>query len=322
MHFLGKYQAYLADHGQPKRLLQRDSPFMDEKVRDTVKRADPSLNDGLSSLGVSPRPNAKVFAALVQVMLKNGTEISKAMRVIESPRFQPRSNVKFNAQLGVRFIRELEQLSKLLSAIVTAGSFKVVADAIVTQTFKSWALLTPDDNKAILSKVRKMENGQNMLQVIFELLCDKADKMLDADLEIAKDFAGLGASSAHMPHLPPPPVGLSGMQGRRNTQLSQRFGGFQRQSQAQQSAHAHPGGISQQRQGMPSSHRQSSHRGCPQQGRANSQLPSRLVALGLHTGPAGTKGSKDVWCYNCGAQRHKQPQCRIAPGARSAAQLD
>ena len=212
-----------------------------------VKRADPSLNDGLSSLGVSPRPNAKVFAALVQVMLKNGTEISKAMRVIESPRFQPRSNVKFNAQLGVRFIRELEQLSKLLSAIVTAGSFKVVADAIVTQTFKSWALLTPDDNKAILSKVRKMENGHNMLQVTFELLRHKGDKMLEANLEIAKDFAGLSASSAHVTHLPPPPVGLSGMQGRRNTQLPRRFGGFQRQSHAQQSARAHPGGISQQR---------------------------------------------------------------------------
>jgi len=249
MRFLRKYQTYLADHGQPERLLQRYSPFMDEKVRDMVERADPSLNDGLSSLGVFPRPDAKVFAALAKGMLMNGAEISNAIKAIESPRFQRpvRSNVEFNAQLGVRFIRELEQLSKLLDAIVTAGSFKVVADAIVMQTFKSWALLTPDDNKATLSKVRKMENGHNMLQVTFELLRHKADKMLEADLEIAKDFAGLSASSAHVTHLPPPPVGLSGMQGRRNTQLPRRFGGFQRQSHAQQSARAHPGGISQQR---------------------------------------------------------------------------
>jgi hypothetical protein len=132
--------------------------------------------------------------------------------------------------------------------------------------------------------------------------------MLEAELEIAKDFAGLGAFSALMTHLPPPPVGLSGMQGRRNAPLPLGFGGFQRQSQAQPSTRAHPGDKSQQRQGMPLSYRQSSHRGDRRQSRATSQPPSRLAALGPHTGPAVTEVSKDVWCYNCGAQGHKQPQ--------------
>ena len=110
---------------------------------------------------------------------------------------------------------------------------------------------------------------------------------------------------------------LSGMQGgRRRPQLPLRFGGFPRSSSRQDSIR-HPGPREQQRG------RQLSHQGDRRQGRTSNLPPSSLAALVPHTGPAAAADrDKDAWCYNCGAQGHKQPQCRIAPGARSAAQRD
>jgi hypothetical protein len=247
LKFLGKYQRYLADYGQPERLMQRESPFLGTVARDLVRRQDKSLQDRLSELCGTRREDAKVFAALTKVILKNGAEIRKAINAIESPRFQKpaRQYVEHNAQLGLKFLEDLSRLATLLNAIVTPSSFLVVANAIVTQTFKHWVLLTPEDSKTVMAKVRKLDNGHKMLQLTFEYLRQKVDAMADAELAINKRLAGLGLPGAS--YLQPPPMKLSGMQGgRRRPQLPQRFGGFPRSSSGQDSTR-HPGPREQQR---------------------------------------------------------------------------
>ena len=88
----------------------------------------------------------------------------------------------------------------LNASVVGVGGHLEVAFSVVgvdwqggggCERHADWSLLTPLDSRATLSKVRKIENGHNMLQVTFELLRHKADKMLEAELEIAKDYAGL-----------------------------------------------------------------------------------------------------------------------------------
>ena len=99
--FFGKYQTYLADYGQADRLLQREDPFLGDKVRELVKTHDKSLQDGLSDLGVTRRSDSKVFAALTKGILRDGAEIRRAIEVIECPRFQKpaRAHVELNARL-------------------------------------------------------------------------------------------------------------------------------------------------------------------------------------------------------------------------------
>jgi len=44
----------------------------------------------------------------------------------------------------------------------------------------------------VLARVRKLDNGHKILQLAFEFLRHKADVMVEAELAISKNLAGLG----------------------------------------------------------------------------------------------------------------------------------